>query len=155
MNQRTVVPLGIAAAILIAFFGWEWYLSPRARVVRFLDRAAEAAEEKDTARLLSCFSSEYSDFRNMDYASLSETLQQGFDRVDRLNVTLDGVRAEVGDEEAEASFDLKVVAIHGHERYLLVGGPIEPQKMRVQLRREEGEWKILHVGQEARELRQD
>ena len=145
VNRRNLIALGSAAALLVAFFAWEWYLSPEARVERSLRRAAAAAEEKDVEGLLSCLSRDYSDFRNLDFDSLSEMLERGFERVDRLNVTLRAVRAEVEGAEATASFDLTVVAIQGDQRFIVVGTLIEPQKLRVDLRREEGEWKILRV----------
>jgi hypothetical protein len=145
VNRRNLVAAGGAAALLISFLAWEWYLSPAARVERTLRRAGEAAEEKDTEGLLSCLSRDYSDFRNPDYASLSEQLREGFDRVDRLNVTLKGVRVEVESDQATASFDLTVVAIRGEQRFLLVGTVTVPERLRAELRREEGEWKVLRV----------
>ena len=145
MNRRNLIALGSAAALLIAFFAWEWYLSPAAQVERSLQRAADAAEVKDTPRFLSCLSLDYSDFRNLDFESLSEMVDRGFERVDRLNVTLEAVRAEVEGAEATASFDLTVVAIQGDQRFIVVGTVTQPQKLRVDLRREEGGWKILRV----------
>ncbi len=145
MNRRNFIALGSAAALLVTFFAWEWYLSPAAQVERSLQRAADAAEVKDTQRLLSCLSRDYSDFRNLDFDSLSEMLERGFERIDRLNITLRAVRAEVEGAEATASFDLKVVAIRGDQRFIVVGTLIEPQKLRVDLHREDGEWKILRV----------
>ena len=156
VNRRNLVAVGGAAALLLSFLAWEWYLSPAAQVGRSLRRAAAAAEEKDTEGLLSCLSRDYSDFRNLDFDSLSEMLDRGFERIDRLNVTLRALRAEVEEDEATASFDLTVVAIRGDQRFIVVGTLIEPQKLRVDLRREEGEWKILRVGRsEEQNIRQD
>ncbi len=134
-------------ALVVFFFAWEWYLSPEARVKAVLERVAEAAEDKDTARLLSCFSREYSDFRNQDYDSLVECRERVFSRVDRLNITLESVRPEVRGVEATASLDLTVVAIRGQERYLVVGAPMQPEKLAVELEREEGQWKIRRINQ--------
>ena len=145
MDRRNLVAIGGAATLLVTFFAWEWYLSPAARVERTLQRAADAAEEKDTEGLLSCLSRDYSDFRNLDFDELSETLERGFERIDRLNVTLRAVRAEVDGAEATAVFDLTVVAIQEEQRFIVVGTVTQPQKLRVDLRREEGEWKILRV----------
>lgn len=155
MNRRNFIALGSAAALLVTFFAWEWYLSPAAQVERSLQRAADAAEVKDTQRLLSCLSRDYSDFRNLDFDSLSELLERGFERIDRLNITLRAVRAEVEGAEATASFDLKVVAIRGDQRFIVVGTLIEPQKLRVDLRREDGEWKILRVKRSEKQGGQD
>lgn len=155
MNPRNVIALGSAAALLVAFFAWEWYLSPAARVERTLHRAADAAEEKDTDRLLSCLSRNYSDFRNPDFDSLSAMLEHGFERIDRLNVTLQGVRAEVDGAEATATFDLTVVAVQGEQRFIVAGTVTEPQKLRVDLRREEDGWKVLRVRRSEDEAGQD
>jgi len=132
-------------ALVVFFFAWEWYLSPKARVKAVLEGVAEAAEDKDTARLLSFLSLEYSDFRNQDYDSLAEALERGFSRVDRLNVTVEAVRPEVKGLEATASFDLTVVAIRGQERYLVVGAPMQPEKLGVEMTREDGQWKIRRI----------
>jgi hypothetical protein len=142
-SHQLIVVAG--AALLVSYLAWEWYLSPQARVERFLGRMAEAVEEKDTDSLLSAFSREYSDFRGMDYETLADRIERGFADVDRLNVTLEGVRAEVDGETAKASFDLMVVAVRGQQRYLLVGRPMAPEKIRVDLRKESGNWKILNV----------
>ena len=82
-------------------------------------------------------------------------LDRGFERIDRLNVTLRAVRAEVKGDEATASFDLTVVAIRGDQRFIVVGTLIEPQKLRVDLRREDGEWKILRVKRSVEQGGQD
>jgi hypothetical protein len=137
--------VGGAAALLVFYLAWEWYLSPQARIERFLGRAAEAAEEKDTDTLISAFSREYSDFRGMNYETLADLIDRGFEDVDRLNVSLESVRAEVEADEANATFDLIVVGIRGQERYLLIGRPMQPEKIRVELRKESGDWKILSV----------
>jgi hypothetical protein len=142
-SHQLIVAAG--AVLLVSYLAWEWYLSPQARIERFLGRVVEAAEEKDANNLLSAFSREYSDFRGMDYETLTDRIERGFADVDRLNVTLEGVRAEVEGESAKASFDLMVVAVRGQERYLLVGRPMAPEKIRVDLRLESGNWKILKV----------
>jgi len=145
VNRRNLVAVGGAATLFIAFLAWEWYLSPQARVERLLRSAAAAAEGKDSDRLLSFLSRDYTGFRNLDYRALSERLRDGFDRVDRLNVTLEAVRAEVASDEATASFDLTVVAIRGEQRFVVLGTLTQPERLRAHLRREEGEWKILRV----------
>lgn len=145
MRDRGRLLLVIVSGLLLGFFAWEWYLSPEARVRRFLARAAKAAEEKDAARLRSCLSTEFSSDRGLDYASLADRVERGFTQVDRLNVTLENARVEVESDSATATFDLTVVAVRGQERYLLVGAPMQPEKLVTQLIREGGEWKILRV----------
>ena len=100
-------------------------------------------------------SRDYTGFRNLDYRALSERLRDGFDRVDRLNVTLEAVRAEVASDEATASFDLTVVAIRGEQRFVVLGTLTQPERLRAHLRREEGEWKILRVEQSGEEDRRE
>jgi hypothetical protein len=139
--------VGGAALLLVSYLAWEWYLSPQARIERFLGRVAAAAETKDRDRLLSAISPEYSDFRGQTYETLAQTIDQGFAKLDRLNITLEGVRAEVVGNEAKASFDLIVIAVRGQERYPLVGRPMVPEKMRVSLIKEAGAWKIVEVVQ--------
>ena len=130
---------------MLSYLAWDWYLSPHAQVERLLQRAAGAAEEKNFEELLSCLSLDYTGFRNMDYESASEQLREGFERVDRLNVTLRGVRPEVEGSEATATFDVTVVAIRGEQRFIILGTVTQPERLRAHLRREEGEWKIHRV----------
>ncbi len=134
-----------AVALIVFFFAWEWYLSPQARVERFLARTADAAEKMDADRLLESFSRQYSDFRGMDFDRISDLIDRGFARVDRLNVTLQAVGAAVQGDEATVTFDLMVVAVRGEERYLLIGRPMQPENLRVSLFKESGDWKIAKV----------
>ena len=134
-----------AVALIVFFFAWEWYLSPQARVERFLARTADAAEKMDADRLLESFSRQYSDFRGMDFDRISDLIDRGFARVDRLNVTLQAVGAAVQGDEATVTFDLMVVAVRGEERYLLIGRPMQPENLRVSLVKESGDWKIAKV----------
>ncbi len=145
MKQSHQLIVAGAVALIVFFFTWEWYLSPQARVERFLARTADAAEEMDTDRLLASFSRQYSDFRGMDFDRISDLIDRGFARVDRLNVTLQAVRAEVEGDEALVTFDLMVVAIRGEERYLIIGRPMQPESLRVRLNKESGNWKIAEV----------
>ena len=145
MNRRNLVAVGGAAALLLSYLAWDWYLSPHAQVERLLQRAAGAAEEKNFEELLSCLSLDYTGFRNMDYESASEQLREGFERVDRLNVTLRGVRPEVEGSEATATFDVTVVAIRGEQRFIILGTVTQPERLRAHLRHKEGEWKIHRV----------
>ncbi|MFQ5789366.1 MAG: hypothetical protein ACE5JI_02720 [Acidobacteriota bacterium] len=150
MKHQTRLLAGGAAALLISFLAWEWYLSPTARLERFLSDAAEAAEERDGERLLTFFSRNYRDHRNLDYQTLAKLVDEGFSRVDRLNVTLQRVRPRIHGDQATASLDLMVVGIRGQQRYLLVGAPMQPEKLQVELAREEGKWRILSVKKGAR-----
>jgi len=134
-----------AGALIVFYFAWEWTLSPQAKVERFLARTADAAEEMDADRLLTSFSRQYSDFRGMDFDRISDLIDRSLARVDRINVTLQGVRAEVEGNKATATFDLMVVAIRCEERYLLVGRPMQGERLRVRLTKESGDWKITTV----------
>ena len=119
-SHRLIVAAG--AALLVSYLAWEWYLSPQARIERFLGRVVKAAEEKDSGNLIAAFSREYSDFRGMDYETLTDLIERGFTDVDRLNVTLAGVSAEVEGESGRASFDLMVVAVRGRSELDLADG---------------------------------
>lgn len=145
MGKKGVLIIAFAAALLVSFFAWEWYLSPEARVKRALTSAAEAAEAGDIEGLVSFFSDDYTDFVNPDRASLETRLREGFERVDRLNVTLQGIEVDLEQERARANFDLVVVAIRGEERYVIVGTPFEPEKINAVLERSEGGWRIRNV----------
>jgi hypothetical protein len=145
VNPRNLLAIGTAGALLSSYLAWDWYLSPQAQVERLLKRAAGAAEEKNLEELLSCFSTDYTGFHNMDYDTTSEQIQEGFEEVDRLNVTLRRVLPEVEGNEATVSFDVTVVAIRGEQRFVILGTVTQPQRLRANLRLEEGEWKIHRV----------
>jgi hypothetical protein len=145
VNPRNLFAVGTAGALLSSYLAWDWYLSPQAQVERVLKRAAGAAEEKSLEELLSCLSTDFTGFHNMDYDSTSEQVQEGFEQVDRLNVTLRRVLPEVDGGEATASFDVTVVAIRGEQRFVVLGTVTQPERLRAHLRLEEGEWKIHRV----------
>jgi hypothetical protein len=137
--------VGVAAAILVGFFSWEWYLSPTARVRRVLHEAADAAEATDRDRFLSVLSDDYGDFVHHDRGALEERLNEAFARVDRTNVTLSGIDVEVAGSEATAGFDLVVVAVRGEERYVVLGAPFDPERLTATLARGPDGWKIRRV----------
>lgn len=145
MNSRNLLAVGAAAALLLSYLAWDWYLSPHAQVERVLQRAATAAEDKDVEGFLDCVSPDYTGFHNMDYELLLEQLQEGIDRFDRLNVTLRRVLAEVDGSEATASFDLTVVAIRNKQRFIILGTVTQPERLQALLRREQDQWKIHRV----------
>jgi hypothetical protein len=145
VNPRNLFAVGAAGALLLSYVAWDWYLSPQAQVERLLRRAAGAAEERNFAELLSCLSADYTGFHNMDYETTSEQIQEGFEQVDRLNVTLRRVLPEVAGSEATVSFDATVVAIRGEQRFIVLGTVTQPERLRANLRLEEGEWKIHRV----------
>ncbi len=148
MGNKGFLVIGFAAALLVSFFSWEWFLSPEARVKRALSSAAEAAEAVDVETFLSFVADDYKDFVHPDRSSLEARLRESFERLDRLNVTLKGMEVEVEADRALAKFDLIVVAIHGEERYVVVGTPFEPDKVNATLERSEGAWRIRNVGRE-------
>ena len=148
MGNKGFLVVGFAAALLVSFFSWEWFLSPEARVKRALSSAAEAAEAVDVDTVLFFVADDYEDFVHPDRSSLEARVRESFERVDRLNVTLKGIEVEVEADRALAKFDLIVVAIRGEERYVVVGTPFEPDKVNATLERSEGAWRIRTVDRE-------
>jgi hypothetical protein len=59
-----------------------------------------------------------------------------------MNVTLDLVEIEVEGTDAQVTLDAVVVAIRGEQRYVVLGAPFEPERLKVRLRRESGVWRI-------------
>ena len=144
-GAKGVAVIGFAAALLLGYIAWERTLSPEARVRRTLDGAAAAAESVDLEAFLSFFSSDYSDLMHPGRAAFEGSLEESFDRVDRMNVILDSIEIEVQGSEARASFGAVVVAIRGEERLVVVGQPFEPERFRADLRREDEGWRIQRV----------
>jgi SnoaL-like domain len=144
-GKRAWAIVGLAAAVLLGYFAWEWFLSPRARVERTLESAAVAAEALDLDLFLSHFSADYHDFLHGDREGLAANLKESFARVDRLNVTLRSIEVSVSGGEATARFDLVVVAVKGEERYVVLGTPFEAEKFEARLVRENGSWRIQRV----------
>jgi len=149
VGNKGFLVVGFAAALLVSFFYWEWFLSPEARVRRALSSAAEAAEAVAVETFLSFVTDDYEDFVHPDRSSLEARVRASFDRVDRLNVTLKGIEIKVEADRALARFDLVVVAIRGEERYVVAGTPFEPDKVKATLERSEGAWRIRTVNREA------
>jgi hypothetical protein len=137
-----------AIILLSSYVLWEWYLSPEARVRRALESAAASAERADVEAFFGHFAPDYSDFVHPDRASFEAMVRESFSRIDRLNVTLKGIEVEVDGDEARVRLDAVVVAIKGEERYVVLGTPFEPERLDVELRRENGSWKIRAVGRE-------
>ncbi len=137
--------VGLGAALLLGYIAWDRYLSPEAQVRRALAGVATAVEVADVEAFLSFFSSDYADFMNPNRAAFEATVRESFGRVDRMNVTVDRIEVEAAGTEALATFDVVVVAIRGEERYVVLGAPFEPERLKAHLRREPKGWKIHRV----------
>ncbi len=144
-RAKSAAIVGFAAAVLLGYVAWDRYLSPEARVRRALASAAAAAEAVEVETFLSFFSSDYSDFMNPSRAAFEAMVREGFGRVDRTNVTLDPVEIEAAGTEARATVDAVIVAIRGEERFVVLGTPFQPERLRAHLRREDEGWKIHRV----------
>ena len=144
-RAKAAAIVGFAAALLLGYVAWDRYLSPEARVRRALFAAAAAAEAVDVVTFLSLFSSDYADFMHPHRAAFEAMVRESFDRIDRMNVTLDPIEIEAAGSEARATFDAVVVAIRGEERYVVLGAPFEPERLKAHLRREGGGWRIHRV----------
>jgi len=144
-RARSAAIIGFAAAVLLGSVAWERYLSPEARVARALEAAASSAEAAEVETFLSFFASDYTDFMHADRAAFEAMVREGFGRLDRMNVTLDSIEVEAEGREARATFGALVVALRGEERYVVLGAPFEPERLKAHLRREPGGWKIHRV----------
>ena len=145
MGTKGWAIIGVAAAIVVFYFSWTMFLSPQARIERTLRAVAAAGEEVDTATFLSFFDATYSDYVHADRATFVERIEDSFERVDRLNVTIQGMDVSVDDDGASARFDLVVVAFRGEDRMVVVGTPFQPEVVRATLQRNGSAWKIVRV----------
>jgi len=145
MGMKGWAIVGVAAAIVVVYFSWTMFLSPEARVQGTLQAVATAGEHADAATFLSFFDQDYTDYMHADRATFVERIQDAFERVDRLNVTIQAVDVSVDDDDAEARFELVIVAIRGEDRMLVVGTPFQPELVRATLRRDGSTWKIVRV----------
>ncbi|HXV61172.1 MAG TPA: hypothetical protein VEK15_10790 [Vicinamibacteria bacterium] len=144
MGKKGRLIVAVTFAVPLAYFAWEWYLSPQARVTRTLKAAAAAAEETDLDTFLSFVSSSYSDFVHPDRETLEDRVRSSFDEVDRFNVTLSNIKVQHSEEEATAELDVVIVAVRGEERYVVLGSPFDPERLAARLVKEDG-WKIAGV----------
>ena len=145
MGTKGWAIVGFAAAIVVFYFSWTVYLSPEARVERTIQGAAVAAEEVDAATFLSFFDASYSDYVHADRATFAERIESAFERVDRLNVTIQAMDVSVDDDGAAARLELVVVAVRGEDRMIVVGTPFQPELVRATLTRDGSAWKIVRV----------
>lgn len=134
-----------AAAIVVFYFSWTMFLSPEARVERAIEAAAAAAERVDAATFLSHFAPDYSDYMHGDRDTFAERIEDGFARVDRLNVTVQAMDVSVDGGSATARFELVVVAVRGEDRMIALGTPFQPELVAAHLRRDGSAWGITRV----------
>ena len=137
--------VGVAAAIVVFYFSWTMFLSPEARVERTFQAVATAGEEVDAATFLSFFDPSYTDYMHVDRATFAERIEEAFERVDRLKITIRAIDVSVDGDVAEARFELVIVAIRGEDRMLVLGTPFQPELIRATLQRIGSTWKIVRV----------
>lgn len=145
MGRNGWAIVGVAAAIVVFYFSWTMFLSPQARVERTLQAVATAGEEVDAATFLSFFDTSYSDYMHADRATFAERIEEAFERVDRLKITIRAIDVSVDGDLAEARFELVIVAIRGEDRMLVVGTPFQPELIRATLQQGASTWKIVRV----------
>jgi len=145
MGTKGWAIVGFAAAIVGFYVSWTVYLSPEARVERTIKAAAAAAEKVDAATFLSFFDASYTDYVHADRATFDGRIADAFERVDRLNVTIQAMDVSVGDAGAVARFELVVVAIRGDDRMIVIGTPFQPELVRATLTHDSSAWKIVRV----------
>jgi hypothetical protein len=134
-----------AAALVMFYFSWTWYLSPEARVENAIEAAGAAAEQADAPTFLSYFAPNYTDYLHEDRAVFSQRVEDAFGRVDRLNVTIQAMDVSVDDDAATARFELVVVAVRGEDRIVAVGTPFQPELIEAHLARDASGWKLARI----------
>ena len=145
MDRKGWAFVGIAVAIVGFYFSWTMYLSPQARVERTIDAATAAAEVTDAGTFLSYFDAGYTDYLHADKTMFRERIEDAFSQVDRLNVTVQAMDVSVEGDEAEARFELVVVAFRGEDRLVVVGTPFQPELVIATLSKDGSAWKIARV----------
>ena len=148
MGGRGVRILVVATLVVGSYVSWTAFLSPRARVSRTLDAVAEAAESVRAEEFLEHFETDYEDYLHGSKEVLAARVRESFPRVDRMNVTLRDLRVEVEGAEAVATFDLTVVAFRGEQRYVALGTPFQPERIRARLRKESVGWRLVGASRE-------
>ncbi len=151
MGTKGWAIVGVAAAMVVFYFSWTMFLSPQARVERTLRAAAAAGEQVDAVTFLSFFDASYTDYVHADRATFVDRIEEAFERVDRLKVTIKAMDVSVDDDSAEARFELVVVAIRGEDRMIVVGTPFQPELVRATLRQDGSTWNIARVDRDIAE----
>ena len=103
------------------------------------------AESLQLEEVLSSFADDYSDSFQQDKDLLASRLQEGFSRIDSLNITVSGIQASYEEERAKGEFDLVVVARRGEERLMVVGTPLQPQHLSIEIVRSGDRWQVQRV----------
>ena len=134
-----------ALCIVVGFFVWEGYLSDEARMERFLDSMTTPAESLELARVMASFSDDYTDSFEQDKDLLANRLAEGFSRVESLNITISDIQASFDEDQASGEFALVVVARQGAERLLVVGTPLQPQRLGITLVRSDDSWQVQRI----------
>jgi len=137
--------VGVAFLVVGGYVLWTTLLSPEARVASVVKNAAFAAETVDAEKFLSHFAPEYRDFLHPNRNALEVRVEDGFGRVDRMNVTLQSIRVDVDGTDAVASFELMIVVFRGEERFPVLGTPFQPELIRATLRREASGWMFVRA----------
>lgn len=148
MGSRGVRIVLAAAVVVGAYVAWTSFLSPRARVARTLDAVVEAAETVQADAFLDYFETGYRDHLHASRELLAARVREAFPKVDRMNATLRDLRVEVEGDEAVATFDLTVVAFRGEERFVALGTPFQPERVRARLRRLPAGWRLVEASRE-------
>lgn len=146
---RYVVPLIVAAVILIYFF------YPRGDDTREMEKIfneiTDAARKKDLNAITEHFSIQYKDESGAGYTAVKKIIGNVLDKYDRIDVTYSELHVvtrnnEHGEKEASANCNVLVTGYKSGVPYQLVGSVDSSDNITVTLKKSGlGGWKITEV----------
>ena len=142
--KKKVIIVFILAVVVSYFVAKKWPVSEGARVRKVIASFERVAEAENLRKCMSHISKDYSDEMGFDYRSAMFLGRDIFNTYDDIFIHVKGLKIEVKDKEAKATFVATVFAARSgtqqREDLLRERGS---DRFVVTFRKEEGGWKVL------------
>jgi len=145
MNKRRSAGFILLALLIVA--AWLFWPSDESRIRRTLREETKAFEAGNLDGVMTGVSYTYRDAYGMPYIAMKGYLKRFFEQFSDIGVECGdpGIRL-LGEEEAVAELNVRVLATMGNERGYILGDLKGPVRVRVFLRKEHAAWLIAQTG---------
>ncbi|MBN2381350.1 hypothetical protein JXQ70_00570 [bacterium] len=157
MSQKAYIALGLIVTLLLFLY----QVLKKDPLEKFLDRAIQAVQAKDTDAFMALISDEYIDRSGLTKPNIAEMLRRLCTQFSDIKIITQHVETTINSNTiGTLSLEFKVVATfvpdqhvqqgidlsaYHNQRYFLVGGPTTFGTMQLALRQEGTSWKLTSV----------
>jgi hypothetical protein len=137
------ISLILLSVIVFIFIVKVIFVSEEEKIERIIHAGKKAFEKEDPELIMGFLSREYQDDLDFDYNGIRQGLYDVFSLFDGIKVNMSKLEVEVTNGEATVKLSLWILAKSEDQTVFLLGSFNNYVPGKVNLQKEEGEWKII------------